>query len=88
MLKKSVADSIIRFWPVSDRRIMKKLSGKHHLKLSLIQVYAPTSNHNDKENEEVYESTSKVMRYSKSVEIAIITCHLNAKKQGTMMDIQ
>ena len=78
MLKKCVPDSLIGFWPVSDRLIMIKLSGKP-FNINVIHVYALTSSHNDEEQEEFYESIIKVMSYTKSGEIVIIMGDWNAK---------
>ena len=78
MLKKYVADSLIGFWPVSDRLEVTKLSGKP-FNINLIQVYAPTSSQNDVEYEEFYENVDNVVGYTKSGEIVIITGDLNAK---------
>ena len=77
-LKKYVADSLIGFWPVSDRLIMIKLS-RQLFNINVIQVYAPTSSHNDEEHEEFYESIDNVMGHTKSGEIVTIMGDWNAK---------
>ena len=43
-----VTKCIIGFWPVSDRIIVLKLKGKY-FNITIIQVYAPTSDSTDEE---------------------------------------
>ena len=78
MLQNYVAESLIGFWSVSDRLIKIQLSGKP-CNINLIQVYAPTSSHNNEEHEELYESIDYVMGHTKSGEIVIIMGDWNAK---------
>ena len=78
MMKESVASCMVGFWPVSDRIIMAKLKGKP-FNINIIQVYAPTTNHDDEEVEKFYDDIENVMKYAKSGEINIVMGDLNAK---------
>ena len=78
MMKSSIADSMIGYWPVSDRIIMMKLAGKP-TNINIIQVYAPTQDHSDEELEKFYDNISDVMEYTKSGDITIILGDWNAK---------
>ena len=85
MMKKTVAASIMGYWPVSDRIIMVKLKGNpfniniNPFNINIIQVYAPTTEHDDEEIEQFFDNIKKVMGYSKSGEINIIMGDWNAK---------
>lgn len=78
MMKKSVASCMIGFWPVSDRIIMVRLKGKP-FNINIIQVYAPTMEHDDDEIEKFYDDIGSVMKYTKSGEINIVMGDWNAK---------
>lgn len=78
MMRKDVASSMTGMWPVTDRIIMVKLSGKP-FNINIIQVYAPTTDHEEEEIESFYEDINKVMDYTKSGEITILMGDWNAK---------
>jgi hypothetical protein len=78
MMKKSVASCMVGFWPVSDRIIMVKLKGKP-FNINIIQIYAPTTEHDDDEVENFYNDIENVMKYTKSGEINIVMGDWNAK---------
>ncbi|GFS10280.1 craniofacial development protein 2-like [Elysia marginata] len=54
MLTPNIAKSLKGFWPVSDRIIVTTLSSKP-FDTNIIQVYAPTTDHDDTEVEAFYE---------------------------------
>ena len=78
MMKKKVASCMIGYWPVSDRVIMMKLKGKP-FNINIIQVYAPTTDHEEEEIEKFYDDIEDVMKYVKSGEIVIALGDWNAK---------
>ena len=78
LMKKSIANSMIGFWPVSDRVIMMKLNGSP-FNINIIQVYAPTQDHEEEDVEKFYECIAQVLEYTKSGEITIIMGDWNAK---------
>ena len=78
MMRKDVASCMTGMWPVTDRIIMVKLSGKP-FNINIIQVYAPTTDHEEEEIESFYEDINKVMDYTKSGEITILMGDWNAK---------
>ena len=69
---------MVGFCPVSDRIIMAKLKGKP-FNINIIQVYAPTTDHDDEEVEKFYDDIENVMKYAKSGEINIVMGDWNAK---------
>ena len=50
---------------------MAKLKGKP-FNINTIQVYAPTTDHDDEEVEKFYDDIGNVMKYAKSGEINIV----------------
>ncbi|XP_063594245.1 craniofacial development protein 2-like [Penaeus indicus] len=78
MLDKDRANSMIRFWAISERVLLVKLKG-HPFNLSIIQVYAPTSEHTEEEVEAFYEEVEQAKKQCKSQDIVMIMGDLNAK---------
>ena len=78
LLDKEKTKSVIGFWAISGRVILVKLKG-HPFNVSIIQVYAPTSEHTDVEIEAFYENLDRAMRQCKSKEVVLIMADLNAK---------
>ena len=78
MMKKHIASCMVGYWPVSDRIIMAKIQGKP-FNINIIQVYAPTTDHDDDEIEKFYDDLKQVMEYTKTGEINIVMGDWNAK---------
>ena len=78
VMKNSVAKSMIGFWTISERVIMMKLKAKP-FNINVIQVYAPTQDHDDEEIEKFYREIHNGIKYVKSDEIMCILGDLNAK---------
>ena len=79
MLKKKYEGAVNGFWPVSDRVVMIRISGKP-FDVVIIQVYAPTSTgHSDQEVEDYYEDIKKAIDQIKSTDILIVMGDKNAK---------
>ena len=85
ILRKKIANSIIGYWPVSDRIIMVKIRGQS-FNVNIIQVYAPTQDHSDEEVEVFYEKIENVIQRIKSGEVTCIRSDFNAKV-GTKLAI-
>ena len=85
ILRKKIANSIIGYWPVSDRIIMVKIRGQP-LNVNIIQVYAPTQDHADEEVEVFYEKIENVIQRIESGEVTCIRSDFNAKV-GTKLEI-
>ena len=66
------------WWGVSDRVIVVKLEGKP-FDIGLIQIYAPTSAHDDEEVEKFYEDLDFAMKQLKSQDVKIVMGDFNAK---------
>ena len=78
VMKNSVSKSMIGFWTISERVIMIKLKAKP-FNINIIQVYAPTQDHDDEEIEKFYQEIQNGIKYVKSDEIMCIMGDLNAK---------
>ena len=78
LLDQERAKSIIGIWAISGRVVLVKLKG-HPFNMSIIQVYALTSEHTDEEIEAFYEDFDKAKRQCKSQEIVLVMGDLNAK---------
>ena len=78
VMKNSVAKSMMGFWTISDRVIMMKLEAKP-FNINVMQVYAPTQDHDDKEIEKFYHEPQNGIKYAKSDEVICIMEDLNAE---------
>ncbi|GFR89399.1 RNA-directed DNA polymerase from mobile element jockey [Elysia marginata] len=79
MLTPNIAKSLTGFWPVSKRIIVTTLSSKP-FDTNIIQMYAPTTDHDDTEVEAFYEKLDKTLQQLKSTIIKIIMGDFNAKE--------
>ena len=78
VMKISVAKSMMGFWAISDRVIMMKLVAKP-FNINVMQVYAPTQDHDGEEIEKCYQEIQSGIKYAKSDEVICIMGYLNAK---------
>ena len=78
IMKKSIANCMLGYWPVSERIIMLKLQAKP-FNINIVQVYAPTQDHPDDTVEISYDEIRSVLKYAKSGEVTIIMGDMNAK---------
>ena len=78
MIIKKIAKSVKGLWAVSNRMIQMKIAAKT-FDISLIQVYASTSDYEMKEIEIFYEQPEVTMKQVKSDEILILVGDLKAK---------
>lgn len=78
MMEREIANCLLGYWPITERLIMMKIQGAP-LNISIIQVYAPTSDHSDEGVQKFYESIKETMKYTKSGEVIIIMGDWNAK---------
>ncbi|GFS10114.1 craniofacial development protein 2-like [Elysia marginata] len=78
MLNPNIAKSLKGFWPVSDRIIVTTLNSKP-FDTNIVQVYAPTTDHDDTEVEAFYEELDKTLQQLKLTNIKIIMGDFNAK---------
>ena len=78
VMKNSVAKSMTGFWAISDRVIMMKLEAKP-FNINVMQVCAPTQDHDDEEIEQFYQEIQNGIKYTKSDEVICIMGDLNAK---------
>ena len=78
LVKNTIAKSVLGFLPVNDRCLLLKLKAKP-FDISIIQVYAPTSDHPEEELEEFYESVNSTIKEVKSTDVLIVMGDFNAK---------
>ena len=65
ILNNKVANTVMGYWPISERVLMVKLYGRP-FNINIIQVYAPTQDHSDAKIEALYEEIKKALKYAKS----------------------
>ena len=78
LVKNSIVKSVLGFLPVNERCLLLKLKGKP-FNISIIQVYAPTTDHSEEELEEFYESVNSTIKEVKSTDVLIVMGDFNAK---------
>lgn len=78
ILDKHTSKCTLGYWALSDRVILVKLKG-NPFNVSIIQVYAPTSDADDEEVEKFYETVDEAYCQCKSADIKILMGDLNAK---------
>ena len=77
-MTEEVAKSLMGFWVVSSRVIVVKLKASP-FNITVIQVYAPTTDHSEEEIDEFYEQLETAKRQAGSQDILMIMGDLNAK---------
>ena len=67
LVNKDIKDRVVEFTGDSSRvaSLTIKINTKYYLQV--VQVYAPTSTHEDEKVEEFYEGVSKIMNENKSI---------------------
>ena len=70
--------SVLGYWTLSERVLLVKLQGQP-FNISIIVVYAPTSESTDEDIDTFYENLGEVKSQCKSNEITIVMGDLNAK---------
>ncbi|XP_065064756.1 craniofacial development protein 2-like [Rhopilema esculentum] len=78
LVNKNIKDRVIEYKGESSRVTSLTLKVNSKYQLQVIQVYAPTSSHNDEEVEELYEEIGKSMEKNKS-QYKIVMGDFNAK---------
>ena len=78
VMKNSVAESMMGFRAISDGVIKMKLDAKP-FNINVMQVYAPTQDHDGEEIEKFYQEIQNGIKYAKSDEVVCIMGDFNAK---------
>jgi len=78
VLNTQTAKALKGYWPVSERIIAVTIQGEP-FDTSIIQVYAPTSDHDDTQIEQFYEDLDNTLKQLKSSDIKIVMGDFNAK---------
>ena len=76
--KKSIANWMLGYWPISERITMLKVQPKP-FSVNLIQVCAATQYHPDDTVETFYDEIRSVPKYAKSGEVTVVIGCMNAK---------
>ena len=86
LVHKEKTASIISCTPVSSRLITIRIAASP-MNITVIQVYAPTSSHEDEEVEEFYEQIENIIRKTPKKDFLIIQGDWNAKVGSDSYDI-
>ena len=78
LMTAEVAKCLMGYWAVSGRVIVAKLNA-NPFNITIIQVYAPTSDHSDEEIDEFYEQLDSAKRQAGSQDVIMVMGDLNAK---------
>ena len=78
IMRKEIARSLIGYWAISERVMLIKLQGKP-FNISIIQIYAPTQDHEDEELELFYDEIQTAIKNVKTDDILCVMGDLNAK---------
>lgn len=78
IVRKEVVGTVISCTPVSSRLISIRISARPH-NITIIQVYAPTSDHDDEELEEFYEQLDSIIKKTPKKDILTVLGDWNAK---------
>ena len=78
IVRKEVTGCVLSCTPVSNRIISLRISSRSK-NITIVQVYAPTSDHDEQELEEFYEQVENVIKKIPKKDITIIQGDFNAK---------
>ena len=78
LVRKEIFASVISCTPISNRLISIRICARPH-NVTIIQVYAPTSDHSDDNLEKFYEEIERVIKRTPRKDILIIMGDWNAK---------
>ena len=78
MMTKKVEQALMEWKPISDRIIYARLFSKY-VKLSIIQVYAPTNEENVEDKDNFYEQLQTVVDSVHKHDMVLVMADLNAK---------
>ena len=78
IVNKKVKDCVLSCTPFSSRLITIRVSAKP-MNITIIQVYAPTSEYEDQEVEELYEEIEKIIQKAPKKDLIIVQGDFNAK---------
>ena len=78
LVRKEIVNCVLSCTPISGRVISIRISAKPH-NLTIIQVYAPTSDHTDEEIEEFYELLDTAIAKAPKKDILFVQGDWNAK---------
>ena len=85
ILSKSVSNSMIAYRAISDRVLYVRIRAAP-FNISLIEVYALTTEATDKEVEEFYDQIRTVLEISQSQDIVFVAGDFNAKVGTDRLD--
>ena len=87
MLSKFIKPCLIGYWAISERVLLVRLKGAP-FNICIIQVYAPTSEHDEEEVDQFYQELDQARQQCKEHEVIMVIGDLNAKVgQGRTADI-
>ena len=85
MLTESVAKVMMGYWAVSDRVLLVRIKG-NPFNICLIQVYAPTTQHEEDEMDKFYREVKSTKDQCKQYEMIAVIGDLNAKVGNERFD--
>src|SRR5215469_10939255 len=85
MMTESVEKCMIGYWAVSDRVLLVRIKG-NPFSICLIQVYAPTTQHEENEMDKFYREVQSAKDQCKQHETIVVMGDLNAKVENERFD--
>ena len=77
ILDRDTARRVMSVDQTSDRLVVVKIQGEP-IDIVLIQIYMPTTNHDDEEVEAMYEKVEEIMRKQKRTDYIVVMGDMNA----------
>ena len=78
IVRKELINAVLNYTTISSRVISIRLKASP-IKITIIQIYAPTTTYNDEEIEQFYESVDNTIQESHKKDIIIVQGDFNAK---------